>query len=131
MKNLGNNIIDWGLRLLPAVIIGRAALMKLSADPNAVGIFSKLEMEPTGRVMIGVIELVAVVLLLCPRVSAWGAFLGLGVMCGDVIAHTTVIGFDEKLGILFTMAMASTAACTILLFRLRQQVPFIRSMFDS
>ncbi len=125
-----NGILDWGLRLLPALIIGRAALMKLAGDTNAVGIFTSLGMEPNGRILIGVIELVAVVLLLCPRVSAWGAFLGLGVMAGAVIAHTTVIGFDEKLGMLFAMAIASTVACTVLLYRLRQQVPFIRSMFD-
>ncbi len=126
-----SNIINWVLRIIPAVIIGRAALMKFSADPNATALFRSLDMEPGGRILIGVIELLVVVLLLSSRVSAWGAFLGLGVMCGAVIAHTTVIGFDKQLGILFGMAIISTVACGVLLFRLRHQVPFVRSMFDS
>ncbi len=119
------------LRIVPAVIIGRAALMKFTGDPDAAGIFKALDMEPGGRILIGLIELVAVVLLLTSRISAWGGLLGLGVMCGAVIAHTTVIGFDDKLGILFGMALVSTIACSLLLFRLRHQVPFVHAMFDS
>ncbi len=130
MNQSVNNILNWVLRIVPAVIIGRAAFMKLTADPSAVALFKSLDMEPGGRILIGVIELIAVVLLLSSRVSAWGGLLGLGVMCGAVIAHTTVIGFDQQLGILFAMAMVSTVACTLLLFRLRHQVPFIQSMFD-
>ena len=130
MKQSPNNIPNMILRIVPAVIIGRAALMKLTADPNAAAIFKALDMEPGGRVLIGVIELLAVVLLLSSRVSAWGGLLGLGVMCGAVIAHTTAIGFDQHLGILFGMAIVSTLACSLLLFRLRHQVPFVQSMFD-
>lgn len=131
MKQSANNIFDWVLRIVPAVIIGRAALMKLMADPNAASLFRALDMEPGGRILIGVIELVAVVLLLSSRVSAWGGLLGLGVMCGAVIAHTTVIGFDKHLGMLFGLAIVSTVACGLLLYRLRHQVPFVKSMFDS
>ena len=105
--------------------------MKLSADTNAVALFKSLDMEPGGRIIIGMIELLAVVLLLSPRVSAWGAFLGLAVMSGAVIAHVTELGFNKDLGMLFGMAVVSTIACALLLYRLRHQVPFVRSMFDS
>jgi uncharacterized membrane protein YphA (DoxX/SURF4 family) len=131
VKSSLNHAIDWVLRLIPALIIGRAALMKLNGDPGVVSIFSALHMEPGGRILIGVIELLAVALLLSSRLSGWGALLGLGVMCGAVIAHATVIGFGDTLTMLFGMAVVSSVACTILLFRLRHQLPFVKTMFDS
>ncbi len=131
MKQSPNDIPNLILRIVPAVIIGHAAMMKLTADPNAAAIFKALDMEPGGRILIGVIELFAVVLLLSGRVSAWGGLLGLGVMCGAVIAHTTALGFDKQLGMLFGSAVVSTIACSLVLFRLRHQVPFVQSMFDS
>ena len=105
--------------------------MKLTGAAGAVKLFTNLEMEPGGRILIGVIEVISVALLLSPRLSGWGALLCLGVMAGAVLAHVTVIGFDGPLAMLFTMALVSGAASTALLYRLRHQVPFIKSMFDK
>jgi len=124
------NLVNWTLRLIPAAIVGRAAWMKLAHDPHASMMFESLGMEPGGRLLIGLIEASCVVLLLSPRLSAWGAILCLGVMTGAVIAHTTVLGFDGSVGTLFGMAVISGAASITIIYRLRHQVPFIRSMFE-
>jgi uncharacterized membrane protein YphA (DoxX/SURF4 family) len=122
--------MNWIFRLIPAVIVGRAAWMKFSGDPNVSMMFESLGMEPDGRFLIGTIEALCVVLLLSPRISAWGAILCLGVMTGAVIAHVTVLGFDGSLGALFAMALASLGSSIALIYRMRHQVPFIRSMFE-
>ena len=126
-----NNILNWVLRLIPAVIVGRAALMKLTGAAEASTLFSSLDMEPGGRILIGMIELLCVALLLSPRISGWGALLALGVMVGAVIAHASVIGFDGPLGTLFAMALVAGSASIVLLYRLRHHVPFVESMFDE
>ena len=123
-------VVNWILRLIPAVIVGRAAWMKFSGNPNASAIFELLHMEPEGRILIGLIEALCVVLLLSPRISAWGAILCLGVMTGAMIAHVTVIGFDGSLGPLFAMALVSGGASIAVIYRLRHQLPFVREMFE-
>ena len=124
-------VINWILRLVPAGIVGRAALMKFTGGQNVSLMFESLDMEPGGRILIGIIEGICVVLLLSSRISAWGAILCLGVMVGAVIAHVSVLGFDGAAGQLFVMAMISTISAIMLIYRLRKQVPFISDMFDE
>ena len=123
-------LINWALRLIPAIIVGHASWMKFTHDPHASMMFESLGMEPGGRLLIGLIEATCVVLLLSPRLSAWGAILCLGVMTGAVIAHTTILGFDGSAGTLFGMAVISGTASITIIYRFRHQVPFIRSMFE-
>ena len=126
-----NSVINWVLRIIPAVIVGRAAFMKFAGGEDVTMMFETLEMEPGGRIMIGIIEAICVAILLSPRISGWGALLCLGVMAGAVIAHLSVLGFSGALGQLFLMAIVSTVASTVLIYRLRHQVPFINDMFDT
>jgi putative oxidoreductase len=124
-------MLNWILRLIPAVIVGRAAWMKFESHPDVSMMFDSLGMEPGGRFLIGVIEALCVVLLLSPRISAWGGLLCLGVMTGAIIAHTTVIGFDGTLAQLFAMALLSGGCSVAIIYRLRSQIPFIRDMFET
>ena len=105
--------------------------MKFTGAAGAVTLFTDLHMEPGGRILIGVIEVISIALLLSPRLSAWGALLCLGVMTGAVLAHVTVVGFGGPLAMLFVMAIISGCSLVVLLYRLRHQVPFINSMFDN
>lgn len=123
--------IDWILRLIPAFIIGRAALMKFLGGAQVSKVFELLDMEPNGRILIAIIEAICVILLLSSRLSAWGAILCIGVMAGAVIAHASVLGFEGTAGKLFMMAVVSTISSTVLLYRLRHEVPFIRDMFNA
>jgi len=50
--------------------------------------------EPFGRIASGVMELVAGILLLIPRTTVWGAFLGFGIMAGAILSHLLVLGIE-------------------------------------
>jgi uncharacterized membrane protein YphA (DoxX/SURF4 family) len=91
MKN-NRNIIDWILRLVAAAIMLQTLYFKFSASPESVYIFTQVNMEPWGRIAVGVLELIASVLLLI-NVTAWvGAGLGLGLMVGAIGMHLTMLG---------------------------------------
>lgn len=125
----GAFVANWLFRLIPAVIVGRAAWMKFGSHPDVSAMFNSLGMEPEGRILVGLLEALCVVMLLSPRISAWGAMLCLAVMTGAVIAHVTVIGFGGALAPLFGMALLSGGCSVALIYRLRGQVPFVDSMF--
>lgn len=84
-------------RLVAAAILVPVASMKLLGRPADVALFAHLGMEPTGRLLIGAIELLAGFLLLTPY-AASGALLAVGVMLGAIIAHATFLGFDLRHG---------------------------------
>ena len=88
-------MIYWILVIVPVTIMGQAAYLKWTEEPAVIANFKKLGMEPEGRGLITIIELICVVLLLFPRLSIYGAILCLGIMVGAIIAHATVIGFAE------------------------------------
>ena len=95
------------LRLLVAAILILVGYMKLQANPPDVGLFTELGMEPYGRVIIGVLEIAAGMLMFSPQ-SALGGLLTLGLMCGAIIAHITVLGIDVMhLALLSTVVLSA------------------------
>src|SRR5580698_10347887 len=86
----------WILRILAAIILLQTLFFKFSGAEESVYIFSKLGMEPWGRIGTGIIELIASILLLIPRTTAIGAVLGLGVMSGALFFHLTRLGIVVK-----------------------------------
>ena len=66
-------ILFWVLRILAAVILLQTLFFKFSGAEESVYIFSTLGMEPWGRIGTGIVELIASVLLLVPRTTAFGA----------------------------------------------------------
>ena len=123
-------MLSWILALVPAAIIGRQLYFKIAGTEDAIALFTALDMEPGGRILIALVELVCVILLLIPRLSIYGAILCLGTMIGAFIAHATVIGFDGKLLILFVMGVVAAIFSSLVIYLRRQQSPFISSMFD-
>ena len=61
-----NNIISMVLRIAVAVIFIQTLYFKFTAHPDSVYIFSKLGVEPYGRIGLGIAELIAAVLILWP-----------------------------------------------------------------
>jgi uncharacterized membrane protein YphA (DoxX/SURF4 family) len=114
----------WVLRILAALILLQTLFFKFSAAEESVYIFSKLGMEPWGRIGSGVIELIASVLLLIPRTTAIGAVLGLGVMSGALFFHLTRLGIVVKddHGQLFIYALLVFFSCAILVWFFRRQL---------
>ena len=107
----------WAARLVAALILLQTLYFKFGAQPESVYIFSKLGVEPWGRIGSGVVELIASILILIPRISWMGAGLGLGVMAGAVLSHLTLLGIEVQNdgGYLFFLALVVALSCSIVL----------------
>jgi uncharacterized membrane protein YphA (DoxX/SURF4 family) len=113
----------WVARLVAALILLQTLYFKFGGQAESVYIFSKLGVEPWGRIGSGMVELLAGVLLLVPRTSWIGAGLGLGVMAGAILSHLTVLGIDVQGdgGYLFFLALVVALSCGIVLWLTREQ----------
>ena len=100
-------ILSWALRIVAALILLQTLYFKFTGHPESVELFTKLGVEPWGRIGTGIIELTASILLLIPSTVFVGAFLGVGLMAGALVSHLTVIGIESKGdgGQLFIMAI--------------------------
>ncbi len=116
MKAKQINIIIWVLRLVAAVILLQTLFFKFSAAPVSVFIFSELGIEPWGRIGTGVLELIASVLILIPKISIYGSILGLGLMCGAIYFHFSKLGIEVQhdSGKLFALALIVFVSCLFL-----------------
>jgi len=90
------NITSWTLRIAAAVILLQTLYFKFSGHPESVELFTKLGVEPWGRIGAGVIELIAGILLVIPATAFIGAFIGVGLMLGAIQSHLMVIGIESK-----------------------------------
>jgi putative oxidoreductase len=119
------NIISWLLRIVAAVILLQTLYFKFTGHPESVALFTKLGVEPWGRIGTGVVELIAGILLLFPGTVALGALLGLGLMSGAILSHLTVIGIESAGdgGQLFTLAIIVWLACAVILWLHRSRLP--------
>ncbi|WP_316762312.1 DoxX family protein [Pedobacter aquatilis] len=87
-----DKIINWLLISLTVIILMYNAYVKLSWSPGAVQLFSSLNLEPYGRVIVGTLEVLAALLLLYPPIMKYGALLATCMMLGVIITHLTKIG---------------------------------------
>lgn len=117
------NIISLVLRLAAAAIMLQTLFYKFSASEESVYIFSTLGMEPWGRIGTGVMELVAAILILIPRTTAFGALLAIGLMAGAIFFHFIKLGIEVKGdgGLLFVYALIVFISSAILLWLYKQQ----------
>ena len=110
------NIIIWALKLVIAVILLQTLSFKFTAHPQSVYIFSKIGLEPYGRIGIGIMELIAVILLFIPKTSWLGAGLSAGLMAGALLFHLTSLGIEvDGDSFLFLYALIAFIASILLL----------------
>jgi uncharacterized membrane protein YphA (DoxX/SURF4 family) len=123
-------IISWALRLVAAVIMLQTLYFKFSGAPESIYIFSKVGMEPWGRIATGVAELIASILLLIPATVVIGALLAIGVMLGAVVVHLFILGVEVQGdgGQLFAYAMIVLIASFVLLVMHREQLMHYRKI---
>lgn len=126
------NILSWILRLTVAAILFQTLFFKFTGATESVYIFSKLGVEPWGRIGSGVIEVIAVVLLLIPSTVTIGAILSLGVVSGAIMSHLTKLGIvvidsdgSSDGGLLFALALIVFAGSVIILLIHRTEIPLI------
>jgi uncharacterized membrane protein YphA (DoxX/SURF4 family) len=114
----------WALRIIAAVIMLQTLYFKFSAAPESVYIFSTIGLEPWGRIGIGVLELIASLLILYPRTTAFGAVMGIGVMSGAIFFHLTKLGLVvmNDGGQLFAYALIVFLSCVWLAIIYRDDI---------
>lgn len=100
-------VTSWVLRLMVAGILLQTLYFKFTAAPESVYIFSKLGLEPWGRIGSGIAELVAAILLLWPRTVTRGALLAVAIISGAIASHLTKLGIvvQDDGGLLFILAI--------------------------
>lgn len=115
------------LRVLIAVILIQTLRFKFTAHPDSVYIFTQVGMEPWGRILIGVLELIAGILILVPMTVWAGALLGFGLMSGAIFMHLTQLGIEVNGdgGILFGTAVVTFILCGVVLWYNRANIPVI------
>src|ERR1700754_4332788 len=118
------NILFWSLRLLAAIIMLQTLFFKFSGAEESVYIFSRLGIEPWGRIGTGIAELIASILILIPRTTPLGALLGLGIMSGALFFHLAKLGIvvRDDHGQLFIYALLVFVSCLILAWSFRKQI---------
>jgi uncharacterized membrane protein YphA (DoxX/SURF4 family) len=117
-------VFTWVLRLVAAYLMLQTLFFKFSASEESVYIFSTLGMEPWGRIGTGVMELIAAVLILIPRTTAFGALLAMGLMAGALFFHLSKLGIEVKGdgGLLFAYALIIFISSLILAWMNKNQV---------
>ena len=119
-----NPIFIWILKLIAVIILVQTLFFKFSGAEESVYIFSKLGIEPFGRIGSGVVELIASILILIPRTTLLGALLGAGTMLGAIFSHLFILGIEVKNdgGELFTLAIITLLCCSILIILNRDKI---------
>ena len=121
------SIVSWVLQLVVAVILFQTLFFKFTGAEESKYIFSKLGLEPWGRIGSGVVELIAVILLLYSRTTTLGAILSIGVISGAIFSHLTRLGIVVKDdgGLLFFLALAVFIGSVAILTIRRAQIPLV------
>lgn len=124
-------IIGLALRIVAVIILLQTLYFKFTGHPESVELFTKLGVEPWGRIGTGVIELIASILLLIPSTLFIGAFLGIGLMSGAILSHLTIIGIESKGdgGQLFILAITVWICCAIIMLLYKQHAVIMLEKF--
>lgn len=114
------------LRIIVAIILIQTLRFKFTAHPDSVYIFSKVGMEPYGRIITGIVELIAGVLILIPKTAWIGASLALGVIGGALLMHLTKLGIEVNNdgGVLFITAVITFLLSGVVLWNNRKDINF-------
>jgi DoxX. len=123
----------WVLRVLAAIILLQTLYFKFSAAPESIYIFSKLGMEPWGRISVGVMELIAGILILVPATTPLGALLAIALMAGAIFFHLTKLGISVQNdgGQLFIYALLVLVSSTVLVIIHRSDLPTVRKILTK
>ena len=115
------------LRIVIAAILIQTLRFKFTAHPDSVYIFETVGLEPYGRIITGILELIAGIMLLIPKTVWAGSLLTLGILGGAIMMHLTQIGIvvNNDKGVLFITALVTFILSAILLYYYRKDVPII------
>jgi len=126
---LNRPILSWVFRLIASVILLQTLYFKFTGAPESIFIFQTLGIEPWGRFLTGVIELIASIFLLINPLSWIGSILSLGTMSGAIMGHLSKIGIEVQGdgGLLFGLACIVFITSMINLYFERKKIWIIGS----
>jgi hypothetical protein len=129
-------IISWACRIIVAVLLFQTLFFKFTGAEESKYIFSTVlnpEFEAYGRIGSGIIELIAVILLLIPSTASMGALLALGTITGAIMSHLAILGIVVKDdgGLLFSLAITIFVLSIVVLLIHRRELPFLGRVFES
>jgi hypothetical protein len=87
-------IIGWALSVITGLFLAKGAIDKIVGTQEMVGNFAFMKLEKY-RLFTGVGELLAVVLLLIPATSLFGAILIASFMSAAVVMHLSLMGGNK------------------------------------
>jgi uncharacterized membrane protein YphA (DoxX/SURF4 family) len=124
------NLFSWICRVVVAIILFQTLFFKFTGAEESKYIFSTLmgpEIEAYGRIGSGVVELIAVILLLIPNTAWLGALLALGTISGAIFSHLTKLGIVVKDdgGLLFGLAVTVFVLSLAVLLIHRRELPVV------
>ena len=119
------------LRLVLAGLLIQTLYFKFGGHPDSVYIFTKIGMEPYGRIGIGIMELLASILLLIPRTVWAGAVLAVGILAGAILMHLTLLGIEVQGdgGGLFYTGILLFVLALVIAWLYRKDIPVIGTKF--
>lgn len=117
-------VFTWIIRLVAVVILVQTLYFKFTGAEESIYIFTKLGIEPYGRIGSGIVELMASILILIPRTTIIGAILGFGTMLGAIFSHIFVLGIEVQNdgGTLFALAIVTLLCCSILIYQEKNKI---------
>lgn len=120
-----NPILTWIIKLTAVIILLQTLYFKFTGASESVYIFSTLGIEPFGRIVSGIVELIASVLILIPRTTLLGALMALGTMLGAIFSHVFILGIvvQNDGGTLFALAIITLLCCLFLIFQNKERIP--------
>lgn len=125
-------ILTWACQLIAAIIMFQTLFFKFSGAEESVYIFTKIGIEPWGRIGTGITELIASVLLLLPSTAWMGALIGIGIMSGAIISHLFILGLSIKDdgGYLFMLAILTLLASLVVMYMKRGSIPYVKNLIQ-
>ncbi len=116
-----------GLRSIIALVLLYAMHFKITGHPHSIHFFSAIGIEPYGRLIVGIIELIAGMLIIFPKTSWLGALISLRIISGSIFFHLTISGIDVNGdgGLLFYCAVLIFVLSFILLWLSRKDIPYV------
>lgn len=116
-----SRVARWALRVVAVAILVMGALPKFTGGADVLA--DRLPGGGMSVLVIGVVEVVAITLLLTPRLALVGSALTVLVMGGAVVSHLVgPVGMEGDFASMFVMALialAAGAAATVLEWRTR------------
>ncbi|RME32069.1 DoxX family protein [Candidatus Woesearchaeota archaeon] len=116
----------WTLQVVAAAILLQTLRFKFTGAPIAVDIFTRLGVEPWGRILTGVLELITGLLLLLPWTAVYGALLAAAIMLGAIASHVFVLGIvvEGDGGSLFVLTLIVLVFSAAIIGMRREELRF-------